>query len=136
MDKIYYDDTTYIWKTKLNFAKHKKSLIQIAKNLMQNPDGKKWDGYEYKSETENINFIGDLLIQNTFDDIVQMGINLCKELCKETSTQYNKLNYEAWVNVVRSKKPKQNAFINNKLKDIDKYHSHTELNEKRKIHLF
>ena len=133
MEKIYYDHTTYIWRTKLNLTKYKKHLIKKARQVAQNAKFAYFDGYGYKNEREDINFVGDLLIENKFDEIIQKGINICKELYTEANSTYNKVNYESWVNVVRSKNPKQEQFIDGKLIDVGRYHSHTDINEKRKL---
>jgi hypothetical protein len=80
----------------------------------------------------DLNFIGDIVVRNSIDEVMQNGINSCKELYEEHDTPYNKINTDTWVNMVRSKDPVQIHFKHNELKGVDKYHTHTELNRNNK----
>ena len=128
MEKIFFDNTTYIWKTKLNYKSDKSSFLKEAYSLIESQPKVKSDGFGYKIVwNENLNFIGDIKIETKLDEIFQIGINKCKEIYNETPINYNKINTEAWVNVVRSKNPVQENFHNGK-----KYHIHTEINKGNK----
>jgi hypothetical protein len=129
MEKMYFDDNTYIWKTKLNLSHLKEKIVLEAKDVIDSQPDIKTDGFAYKKEDKNINFMGEVTIKNNLDEIVQTGINLCKELYEETKTPYNRINTDAWVNVVRSKNPVQLQFRHEELKHVDKYHVHTVINK-------
>lgn len=133
MEKIYFDKDTFIWKTKANLSKEKKFLIEKTKLIIKNKKGKpesKTDAYGYKDSKSILNFQGDLTIKNTLDEIIQKGIDCCVELYKETNNPtYDSINFDSWVNVVRSKKPKQIQFKHNEIEEIDKFHIHTELSK-------
>ena len=133
IEKIYFDDTTFIWKCKLNLVKNKSKLLKESYDLIKSMPENTTDGYGYTQVWNNdINFIGDVNIKNDIDKIMQNGINYCKELFKEHNTIYNKINVDVWVNMVRSKDPIQIHFKHNELKGIDKYHTHTEINKNNK----
>jgi hypothetical protein len=84
------------------------------------------DAYLYKTGwNNNLDFIGDFKIETKLDEIVQIGINQSKKLYEEKDIYYNKINTEAWVNIVRSKNPVQENF-----KYGDKYHTHTKIQKK------
>jgi len=123
MEKIYFDDSTYIWKTKLNLLKEKESLLNSCYNVMNlYSNNNNQDSYPYRMNTDI-----------KLDKIINSGMNLCKLLYRETDTIYNKWNRDAWVNVVRSKNPLQYSFIKGDdgayhLSTFeDRYHTHTEL---------
>jgi hypothetical protein len=128
MEKIYFDDTTYIWKTKLNLTHNKQLFLKEADFLMESLSNVKTDGFAYKTEwKKNLDFIGKLDIETKLDEIVQVGIDKCIEIYKENNISYNKINTDAWINVVRSQNPVQENF-----NDGSKYHTHTEINKKIK----
>jgi len=129
MEKIYFDDSTYIWKTKLNKISDKQKMLEEAHLVISSQPDIKTDGFGYKKEWNgNINFIGEIKIETKLDEIVQIGIDSCKELYKENNFTYNKINTDAWVNVVRSKNPVQIQFQHEDLKGVDKFHVHTDIN--------
>lgn len=134
MTKIYFDDTTFIWKTKLNLVEDKSKLLKESYELIKSMPKNDTDGYGYKQVWNNdLNFIGDIIVRNAIDKVMQSGINSCKELYKEYNTLYNKVNTDTWVNMVRSKDPVQNEFKNDELKGGNIYHTHTEINKIIKI---
>lgn len=133
MEKLYFDDTTYIWKTKLNRLSDKSKILEEAKLVIESQPNIKTDGFGYKKEwNENLNFIGDVSVETKLDEIVQIGINACKKLYEEKKITYNKINTDAWVNVVRANNPVQIQFKHEELKGVDKFHVHTEINKENK----
>lgn len=133
MEKIYFDETTFIWKTKLNLVEDKPKLLKQSYEIIKSMSDNSTDAYGYvQMWNNNIDFNGDVTIQNSIDKIMQIGINHCKDLYKERNTAHNKINTDTWVNMVRSKDPVQVQFKHDELKGVDKYHTHTELNQKNK----
>lgn len=129
MEKIYFDDTTFIWKTKLNFTKYKEEIIAISKDIIKNNTNSPYDAYGYNAQLKNE--MGEIFTHTKFDEVIQLGLNYCKELYKnDTNNIYNKINFETWVNLVRSVNPLQLEFKHEEIKGIGKYHVHTELNKK------
>jgi hypothetical protein len=130
MEKVYFDDETFIWKTKLNLVEDKPTLLKESYQLIESMPEIKSDGFGYKKVwNNNINFIGDITIQTALDKIMQIGINSCKKLYNQTNTPYNKINTDTWVNMVRSKDPVQIQFKHDELRGVDKYHTHTDINK-------
>ena len=128
MEKIHFDETTYIWKTKLNRINDKSLFLKEAYSVMNSMPDITTDGWEYTKYDNNINFIGDIHIGNILDEVVQLGINICKKLYTESSNNiFNKINTDSWINMVRSKNPVQDNFHNG-----NKYHTHTEINKQMK----
>jgi hypothetical protein len=133
MEKIYFDETTFLWKTKLNKLDEKSSFLKEAYSVIESQPHIKTDGFGYKKEwNENLNFLGEVKIESKLDEIVQIGIDSCKKLYEETNKIYNKINTDAWVNVVRSKNPVQIQFQHEDLRGIDKFHTHTDINKEMK----
>jgi hypothetical protein len=128
MEKLYFDDSTYIWKTKLNFIQDKSLFLKEAYSVIESQPNVKTDGFGYKKEwNENLDFVGEFKIETKLDEIVKIGIDKCKEIYSEKNIDYNKINTDAWVNVVRSKNPVQENFYSDK-----KYHTHTDINKGNK----
>ena len=119
MEKLYFDDSTYIWKIKLNKLSDKDTLLKEANFVIESQPDIKTDGFGYKKEwNNNINFTGEITIETKMDEIIQMGIDYCKDLYKERNVVYNKINTDAWVNVVRSTNPVQIQFKHEELKGV------------------
>lgn len=133
MEKIYFDDTTYIWKTKLNRINNKQLFLEEAYSVIKSQPNTKMDGFFYKKEwNENLNFNGDIKVETKLDEILQISINECKKLYEEKNTKYNKINTEVWINVVRSVDPVQIQYKHKELKGVDKFHVHTDINKEMK----
>jgi hypothetical protein len=121
MEKIYFDESTFIWKGKLKLSDYKKSILEECLDVINssNNSSKKLDAYGYIHDSKQIDSTGNILINNNWlDKICQSGINQCKLLYED---KFNKVNDDAWINVVRSKNPVQPKFMDSK------YHIHTEL---------
>lgn len=130
MEKIYFDETTYIWKTKLNKVSDKAKLLQEAKAVIESAKNNTTDGYGYMMKWNgDINFNGNIKIQTKLDEIIQLGIDKCKILYEERNITYNKSNIDSWVNMVRSTNPVQIQFKYEELKGVDRYHTHTDINK-------
>jgi len=130
MEKIYFDETTYIWKTKLNKVTDKIKLLQEAKVVIESAKNNTTDGYGYMMEwNSNINFNGNIKIKRKLDEIIQLSIDKCKKIYEEKNITYNKSNMDSWVNMVRSNNPVQVQFKYEELRGVDKYHIHTDINK-------
>jgi hypothetical protein len=130
MEKIYFDDETYIWKTKLNRTDDKSIFLKESYSVIESQPNIKTDAFVYKKEwNENLDFLGEVKVGSKLDEIIQIGINYCKKLYKEKNTKYNKINTDTWVNVVKSKNPVQIEFQHEHLKGVDKFHTHTDINK-------
>jgi hypothetical protein len=125
MEKIKYDASTYIWKTKLNLIKEKQLFLEEANSIIKSHTNINHDAYPYrKDSTEYLNFINAIKIETKLDEIYQLGINKCIEIYNENNIRYDIINADSWINVVRSNNPVQPNFHND-----EKYHIHTELSK-------
>jgi len=133
MERLYFDEETYIWRGKLNRLSDKSDLLKEANFIIESLPNVKTDGYGFIKEwNQNINFTGEIDIKTKMDEIIQIGIDYCKDLYKEKNILYNKINTDAWINVVRSTDPVQIQFKHEELKGVDKYHVHTDINKEIK----
>jgi hypothetical protein len=124
MEKIIFDDKTFIWKDKLNLFNDKESILNEAFNLIKlssNTD-KLIDAYVINLAGSG--FMGNIISTSKLHDICQLGINKSINIYSEEYKKYfNKVNFDAWINVVRSKNPVQHLLREKK------YHTHTEIQE-------
>ena len=125
MEKLFFDDTTFIWKTKLNLLPYKSILLEESKFIIESQPHVKSDGFYNKKEWNNLNFDGKINIEKKIDEIVQIGINHCIDLYNENDIVYNQINSDSWVNAVRSVNPVQPNFHTD-----NKFHTHTDINKK------
>lgn len=125
MEKLVFSDTAHIYKTKLNMSEYKDEILDLCNKLVSDLSFVKTDGYGYTMIKNDIDFLGNIKIKNRLDEIVQMGINHCIELYKETNVEYNTVDTDGWVNIVRAKDPVQLNFK----EGTEKYHVHTEINK-------
>ena len=134
MEKIQYDDSTYLYKTKLNFINLKNDLVKEANLIRERrKDINKTDGLAYMEFYNDLNFNGNFKTKNTLDIICKEGIQKCKELyIMETGLDVNLINVEIWINVVRSKEPIQINFVDGELSQNNRYHVHTEISKAQK----
>jgi hypothetical protein len=134
MQKIYFDHSTFIWKQNLKSHFRKERLLGEALRVIESlKDKVTHDGFGYFQEDKDINFLGEIRINNEMDLVCQAGINACKKIHEtERNLPYNKVNTDAWVNVVRSVNPVQFQFNPEKYKISDKFHNHVEINKNKK----
>jgi len=64
MEKIYFDDTTFIWKTKLNLSTDKEALLKQSYSIIEATPRSKTDSFSYKKAWQaNLDFIGNIEIE-------------------------------------------------------------------------
>ena len=122
MEKIYFDETTFIWKTTLDISHIKENVINECIKIIEDFGEHPTDAYGLF--TKILDFNETFKVNTKIDEIINMGIILCVDLYNKP---YNKINIDAWINVVRAENPKQHNF--KKLNEIE-MHSHTEINKK------
>jgi hypothetical protein len=130
MEKIYFDDSTFIWKTKFDISDFKDGVLDECSQIMEAMGEIPGDNFGYFTEWTDLNFSGEIIPKAKLDFIAKFGIDRCIELFDATDTPYNKVNTDAWVNVVRAINPKQHNF--KKSNEIE-FHNHIYLNELNKI---
>jgi len=126
MEKLNFGESVHVHKTKLNMSKHKDELLILCNEVIKNQPNVKSDGFGYKMITNNVDFLGKIDIKNKLDEIIQISINNCVELYKTKNIEFNVVQTDGWVNVVRAKNPVQSNFMEGQ----EKYHIHTEINKK------
>lgn len=140
IEKIYFDNDTFIWKTKLNLIKYKESFLHISKKIIEFNSNVTNDGFGYPYNCkislggpawEKKSTSKEIIITNKLDEIVQLGINFCELIHTKENNKWNIINSAAWINRVRSLNPVQRQFF---LENRDEqFHTHTEINEKANI---
>ena len=62
MEKIYFDDETFIWKTKLNLSKDKNLFLNESKLIIDSNPESKTDGYGIMNIwKDDLNFLGETI---------------------------------------------------------------------------
>jgi len=127
MKKIIYDDETYLYLNFLNFNDFKDELLIKCNEIIENNSHVLTDNYTYFTMYKKLDFIGKINIKNKIDEILDNAIKTCiKIYAIEYNLQFNRIDADCWVNVVRAKNPVQDNFKNPQ----KKYHSHTLIEKK------
>jgi hypothetical protein len=125
MEKIIFSETAHIYKTKLNMLDFRSELLDICNKIIIKQPDVKTDGFGYNHTSGNINFLGEVEINNKLDQVIQKGINSCIEIYNNEFGEHNIVETSGWVNVVRAKEPVQPNFKEGE----EKYHIHTEISK-------
>ena len=124
MEKIIFDDKTFIWKDKLNLFNDKETILNEVFNLIKLSSNTEKERDAYTIHFAGFDFMGNIISTSKLDDICQLGINKSINVYSEEYKNYfNKVNFDAWINVVRSKNPVQHQLREKK------YHTHTKIQE-------
>jgi hypothetical protein len=126
METIKFSESAIIYKTKLNMVEYKTELLKLCNTIIQNNQNNTSDAFAYNKIENIVSFTGNLEIKNKIDTIMQFGIDTCAEIHKSKDIEYNMVETDSWVNVVRAVNPVQINFKEGN----DKYHTHTELNKR------
>ena len=130
MEKIIIDDKISIYKTYLDISEYKNSVLKECYTIMNSNPYIKQDNFSILEVREDPNFNGEFEVKTNIDKIINFGIKSCIELyVKNVNKEYNQINTDSWVNVVRSDTPRQSTYRN---KDKIITHTHTDLNKRMK----
>ena len=121
IEKISFDTRTFVWKLKLNLFNYKNDILNEVMNLIDTSSFAERERDAYTVHLTGIDFIGNIMIHNRLHEISQFGIKSCELVY---NNMFNKVSFDAWINVVRSKNP-----VQHKLRK-KKYHIHTEIQER------
>jgi hypothetical protein len=143
LQKINFDKSLSIWKTKLNLNSYKSNFLQKSYGIINNNPHVVTDGYSYNLHIKNgynsdkitftISDTNEIFISNKMDSIVKTSIDFIKKINKEETnvTYWNMIHSDVWINRVRSKNPVQDGFS---AEGDERYHTHTDINEHRQMY--
>jgi hypothetical protein len=132
MEKIYFDDETYIWRTKFDISHMKDEILEECFDIMGEIGELPGDNFGFFSEwKENVDFDGDFESTKKIYEVVKKGIQACITIFNENiKLPYNKINTDGWINVVRARNPKQPNFS---IETEIEMHNHTDICHKNKV---
>ncbi len=130
MEKIHFDNTTFIWRKKLSLVKYKSQLLNEAQSIIKAQPNVKNDGFAIINWVDDIDSLTISHKTNKVIEIVKMGVDECVRLYLNNNISFNKINVESWINRVRHTNPVQPEYW----RDDDKYHTHTDIS--KKLNLF
>jgi len=125
MEKIQFDNDTFIWKLKLNMSEYKDEILELCNDIIKRTPISKFDAYGYSRIKDDIDFLGNINVNNKIDEIAQIGMHCCIDIHKFNGMEVNMVETDSWVNVVRAKNPVQPNYVDG----YEKYHIHTEINK-------
>jgi hypothetical protein len=132
MEKIYFDDETYIWRTKFDISHMKDEILEECFDIMGEIGELPGDNFGFFSEwKENVDFDGDFESTKKIYEVVKKGIQACITIFNENiKLPYNKINTDGWINVVRARNPKQPNFSTETEIEM---HNHTDICHENKV---
>lgn len=120
MEKVIFEPGAEIYIEKNDLIEN--ILNNVSSFLLASPYMSQ-DNYTYIKEWGSFNFNLEFNPRNGIEEAIKIGVDSCIKLYDDTSNQYNKVNVNAWVNVVRGGKPKQSNFKDDEVG----LHTHTHL---------
>ena len=116
MEKIFFNNEVICYKTQYTSLTKKDELINHIYNLI-------------KKQTSNNDGYNIDINDNLFKDIIQFGIDQCKNLYLEDENEIETILYDLWLNRVRKYDEQlQATTFENPI-----FHNHKTINESRKI---
>lgn len=127
MNKIEFEEGVFIYETKLGFDDLQESVLIDTKSFLKNAPPSPKDNYGYFSNSVGFDIKNKIGISDNIDSIIKLSVLRCMDLMNENNQIFNKINVDAWINVVRAKKPRQTNFKKNG--DV-KLHNHVDIQNK------
>jgi hypothetical protein len=127
MDKIEFEDGIFLYHTKLISEDLQKKVLNDTQSFLKIAPYAQKDNYGYFSNLSVFNFENDLVVNNGIDNIIKASVSKCIDLINQNNEIFNKINVDAWINVVRAKNPRQTNFKKNG--DV-KLHNHVDIQNK------
>lgn len=132
MEKIEFDSSTYIWKTKLNQSEKQSIFLKDIEQILdtQRPEEK------YRSACVFMDIYNmkdtNIEIKRELDNVIKTAIDICLNIVNENDKiNYNTIHTQTWAQRVLSKNPFQLSFKLNKIIKKRIYHRHDEINKKK-----
>ena len=130
INKFYFDDDTFIWKTKLNLADKKIEILEAIKSMesyKNNAINKiNYDNFQYKYV--QCDYPYTIPIGSILDDIQLKSITNCISLYNQDNKSFE-IHSDSWINIVRASNPIQPTYKNKKTTGELTYHDHVTINK-------
>lgn len=132
MEKILFDNSTYIWKTKLKQSEKQSTFLKEIDEILnsQRPEEKYRSAYVfmdiYNMKDTNIE------IKRELDNVIKTAIDICLNIVNQNDKiNYNTIHTQTWAQRVFSKNPFQLSLKLSKIVSKRIYHRHDEINKKK-----
>jgi hypothetical protein len=122
---INFDKETKLYSLTFDVSYVQSECLKLCESLFEKSKLNITDAFPYKIDIK----INEEWIESQLDVLIDIAITNTIELYKEKNINFNNIFIDTWVNVVRKGKPKQPIYEN---KNEITFHSHAELNAKRK----
>jgi hypothetical protein len=127
MEKIEFEDGVFIYQTKIVSEDLQNSILKDTKSFLKITQPSASDSYGYISSFTGSDFENEFKTTNSMFEILKLSVLECVNLIKKNEQPYNRINFDAWVNVVRTVNPKQYSYRRNGTVDL---HNHIDIQKK------
>lgn len=124
MKQISFEDGVDLYITKLENTKLQSDVLENCISFLNTANYVPQDNYPYLNDWGSFDFKKEMIPSNYIEEIIKICLNECVELGIKDELNFNKVNINAWINVVKTGKPKQNNF---KYGGDVKLHNHIDL---------
>ena len=124
MEKIEFEKDVFIYQTKLISEDLKNKILKDTQLFLKNKPPTKSDSYGYISSYSTFDFENEFKVINGMYEILKISILECIKLIKTNNRIFNRINFDAWANIVRTTNPKQPNFRKNGTVDL---HNHVDI---------
>jgi hypothetical protein len=110
MEQIMFEDGVDLYITKLENIKLQSNVLENCISFLNTANYVPQDNYTYLNDWGSFDFKKEMNPSNYIEEIIKICLNECVELGVKEELNFNKININAWINVVKTGKPKQNNF--------------------------
>jgi len=111
MEKIEFEDGVYIYQTNLGSYDFNEPILTATKSFLKTTGYSPKDNYGYVKKLSIFDFENEISINNGVDEIVKLSVLKCMDLMNQNNKIFNKINLDVWVNLLRTKNPRQSEYF-------------------------
>jgi len=110
MKQISFEDGVDLYITKLENTKLQSDVLKNCISFLDAANYVPQDNYPYLKDWGSFDFKKEMIPSNFIEEIIKISLNECVEIGIKNQLKFNKININAWINVVKTGKPKQSDF--------------------------
>jgi hypothetical protein len=127
MNKIEFEEGVYIYQTNLGSEDFNKPVLTTTQSFLKTAPYSKRDNYGYLGNQSFSDIKNDMMVNNSIDKVIKISILKCVDLINQNNQIINKINVDAWINIVRTVNPKQSSFRKNGTVNL---HNHVDIQKR------
>lgn len=112
MEVISFENGVHIYRTKIESSTLRESTVNDALEFVSKCNYTPQDNYAYMPDWGSFNYEKDMVPINSIQEVIKIALTEAIKIGKSNGIEFNKININSWINIVRAGLPKQNNFKN------------------------